>query len=138
MAKLKEVIGTEGSVIAYNAVFEMGILERCAEVLPEYKNWVESIEKRIIDLLQPFRNFAYYHPKQNGICSLKKVLPALTGKSYDDMEIGDGVTASAEYCRVTFTGDNKDKAKVRNLLEEYCGLDTMGMVDIIEQLYILK
>jgi hypothetical protein len=116
----------------------MGILKKCAEVLPEYKKWVESTEERIVDLLQPFRDFAYYNPGQNGSCSLKKVLPALTGKSYDEMEIGDGVTASAEYCRVTFTEDNKDKEKVRKLLEEYCGLDTMGMVDIIEQLYILK
>ena len=138
MAKLKEVTGTKGSVIAYNAGFEMGILKKCAEVLPEYKKWVESTEERIVDLLQPFRDFAYYNPGQNGSCSLKKVLPALTGKSYDEMEIGDGVTASAEYCRVTFTEDNKDKEKVRKLLEEYCGLDTMGMVDIIEQLYILK
>lgn len=137
MAKLKEVMGTKGSVIAYNAGFEMRILKQCAEVLPEYESWVESIEERIIDLLQPFRAFAYYHPKQNGSCSLKQVLPVLTGKSYDDMEIGDGGTASAEYCRVTFTEDNQDKAKVRKLLEEYCGLDTMGMVDIVEQLYNL-
>jgi hypothetical protein len=62
----------------------------------------------------------------------------LTGKSYDDMEIGDGGTASAEYYRITFTEDNQDKAKVRNLLEEYCGLDTMGMVDIVNQLYSIK
>ena len=138
MTKLKEVIGTEGSVIAYNAGFEINRLKECAEVLPKYKKWVESIEERIVDLLKPFRDFAYYHPKQDGSCSIKNVLPVLTGKSYDDMEIGDGGTASAEYCRVTFTEDNKDKAKVRNLLEEYCGLDTMGMVDIIDQLYILK
>ena len=59
----------------------------------------------------------------------------LTDQSYDDMEIGDGGTASREYFRVTFTEDNKDKEKVRKLLEEYCGLDTMGMVDIVEQLY---
>jgi hypothetical protein len=137
MAKLKEVMGTKGSVIAYNAGFEMRILKQCAEVLPEYARWVESIEERIIDLLQPFRAFAYYHSKQDGSCSLKKVLPALTGKSYDDMEIGDGGTASAEYVRVTFTDDNQDKVKVRKLLEEYCGLDTMGMVDIVEQLYNL-
>jgi hypothetical protein len=51
------------------------------------------------------------------------------------MEIGDGGTASAEYYRVTFTEDNKDRDKVRKLLEEYCGLDTMGMVDIVEQLH---
>ncbi|MCX5849651.1 MAG: DUF2779 domain-containing protein [Deltaproteobacteria bacterium] len=138
MVKLKEVMGTKGSVIAYNAGFEMGILRKCAEVLPKYKKWVESIGERIIDLLKPFSDFAYYHPKQDGSCSLKNVLPALTGKSYDDMEIGDGGTASAEYFRVTYTEDNKDKAKVRRLLEEYCGLDTMGMVDIINKLYSLK
>ena len=138
MEKLKEVMGKKGSVIAYNAGFEMGILKKCAEVLPKYKTWVESIEERIIDLLKPFSNFAYYHPQQDGSCSLKKVLPALTGKSYDDMEIGDGVTASAEYCRVTFTNDNKDKTKIRKLLEEYCGLDTMGMVDIVGKLYSFK
>lgn len=138
MTKLKEVMGTKGSVIAFNAGFEIGVLRKCAELLPKYKKWVGSIEERMIDLLQPFRAFAYYHPKQDGSCSLKQVLPVLTGKSYDDMEIGDGGTASAEYCRVTFTEDNQDKAKVRKLLEEYCGLDTMGMVDIVEQLYVLK
>ena len=138
MAKLKEVMGTKGSVIAYNAGFEMNILRKCAEALPKYKKWVESMEERIIDLLKPFRDFAYYHPKQDGSCSIKDVLPVLTDKSYDDMEIGDGGTASAEYFRVTYTEDNKDKAKVRKLLEEYCGLDTMGMVDIVERLYALK
>ncbi|HOU50560.1 MAG TPA: hypothetical protein PLR10_05065, partial [Smithella sp.] len=60
---------------------------------------------------------------------------ALTGKSYDDMAIGDGGTASAEYYRITFTEDNKDRDKVRKDLEEYCGLDTMGMVDIVNKLY---
>jgi len=99
---------------------------------------VESIEGRIVDLLEPFRDFAYYHPNQNGSCSIKKVLPVLTGKSYNNMEIGDSGTASVEYFRITFTENNKDKALVRKLLEEYCGLDTMGMVDIVEQLYILK
>ncbi len=138
MKKLKDVIGTKGSIIAYNAGFEMGILKKCTVLLPQYKSCVESIEERIIDLLKPFSSFAYYHPKQDGSCSLKKVLPALTGKSYDDMEIGDGGTASAEYCRVTFTENNQDKVKVRRLLEEYCGLDTMGMVDIVEKLYSFK
>lgn len=137
MAELKEVMGTKGSVIAYNAGFEIGRLKECALLLPKYKKWVESIEERIIDLLQPFRAFAYYHPQQDGSCSIKNVLPVLTGKSYADMEIGDGGTASAEYYRITFTEDNQDKTRVRNLLEEYCGLDTMGMVDIVNQLYSL-
>ncbi|MFZ1976860.1 MAG: hypothetical protein WAV76_02800 [Bacteroidota bacterium] len=52
------------------------------------------------------------------------------------MEIGDGGTASNEYIRVTF-GDGvseKERNKVRKNLEEYCGLDTYGMVEIVEKL----
>ena len=138
MEKLKELMGTKGSVIAYKASFELRKLKECAEALPKYKKWVESIEERTIDLLKPFRDFAYYHPKQDGSCSIKNVLPTLTDKSYDDMEIGDGMTASREYFRVTFTDDNKDKAKIRNDLEQYCGLDTLGMVEIVNQLYKLQ
>ncbi len=138
LEKLKLVMGTKGSVIAYKASFELRKLKECAEALPKYKKWVESIEERIVDLLKPFQGFAYHHPRQDGSCSIKNVLPALTDKSYDDMEIGDGMTASREYFRVTFTKDNKDKAKIRKLLEEYCALDTLGMVEIVERLYNLK
>ena len=138
MEKLKLVMGTQGSVISYNAGFESSKLKECAEALPKYKKWVESIEERIVDLLEPFQDFAYYHPKQDGSCSIKNVLPTLTDKSYDDMEIGDGMTASREYFRVTFTDDNKDMAKIRNNLEQYCGLDTLGMVEIVNQLYKLQ
>jgi hypothetical protein len=55
MAKLKEVMGTKGSVIAFNAGFETGILKKCAEVLPKYKNWVASIEERILLIITPSR-----------------------------------------------------------------------------------
>ncbi|MCX5751358.1 MAG: DUF2779 domain-containing protein, partial [Candidatus Saganbacteria bacterium] len=89
-----------------------------------------------VDLIVPFRSFHYYHPKQKGSASIKFVLPAMTGKSYEEMEIGDGGTASLEYGRVTF-GDNieeKDRQKVRYALEEYCKLDTQAMIDILEKL----
>ena len=66
---------------------------------------------------------------------MKEVLPALTGKGYEGMEIADGGTASREYLRVTF-GDvtEKENADVRNKLEKYCGLDTSGMIDIVNAL----
>lgn len=137
VARLKNVMGTGGSVVAFNAVFEMGRLKECAKAFPEYAEWAGSIAERMKDLLKPFRTFAYYHPGQNGSCSLKKVLPILTGKSYSDMEIGDGGTAGREYFRVTFgeeAADADDRARVRRLLEEYCGLDTLGMVEIVESL----
>jgi len=95
---------------------------------------VNSLNERIVDLAEPFRTFAYYHPKLDGRYSIKKVLPVLTDKTYAGMEIGDGGTASREYFRVTFTEDSKDKSEVRKNLIKYCGLDTLAMVEIVFKL----
>ncbi|MFH1738259.1 MAG: DUF2779 domain-containing protein, partial [bacterium] len=72
---------------------------------------------------------------QCGSASIKAVLPALTGKSYEGMEISEGGTASLEYLRVTY-GDveEAERQKVRRQLEKYCALDTEGMAMIVEEL----
>ncbi|MFT5029853.1 MAG: hypothetical protein ACI9VS_002299 [Candidatus Binatia bacterium] len=138
MSQLKSVLGRKGDVIAYNASFEVGRLRECAELLPEYAKWVSSMERRIVDLLKPFRAFHYYHPDQHGSASLKAVLPALTGRSYDDLEIKEGGTASAEFMRVTFGDiDEEERLRVRSALETYCALDTEAMVWIVESLKTL-
>jgi hypothetical protein len=51
------------------------------------------------------------------------------------MEIGDGGTASSEYARVTF-GDapEEERNRVRSALLDYCRLDTLAMVRIVEKL----
>jgi len=67
---------------------------------------------------------------------MKAVLPALTGKGYADMEIGEGGKAAREYLRVTYGDvDGQERARVRKLLEEYCCQDTEGMADIMAKLY---
>lgn len=135
LKELKSLLGNGGSIIAYNAGFETGCLDGCAVSYPKYSEWVARIKQRVIDLLGPFKSFYYYHPEQNGSASLKSVLPALTGKGYAGMEIADGGTASREYARVTF-GDvsEEERRKVRKDLVEYCGLDTEGMIWIVEEL----
>lgn len=135
MQTLKKVIGVKGSIIAYNEIFEKGILKEQAEVFPEYRKWVESLMPRFIDLLAPFRNFHYYHPEQEGSASLKKVLPAMTGRSYEYMEIAGGGDASALFLSTT-TGklSNNEIKKIRKDLEKYCALDTEAMVLIVEEL----
>jgi hypothetical protein len=88
-----------------------------------------------VDLLVPFRAFSYYHPAQSGSASMKAVLPAITGRGYDHLEIQEGGTASMEFLCVHF-GEVPDdeRHRVRRQLEEYCGLDTMGMVWILREL----
>jgi len=133
LERLKKELGDNGSIVAYNAKFEIKCLGSASEQYPEYKPWFEEIEKRFVDLLIPFKNFDYYHPKQMGSASLKYVLPALTGTDYSQLEIQDGRRASTEYLRVTYdpkVPDDEQKA-VYAALEKYCGLDTLAMVKII-------
>ncbi|MFC1961679.1 DUF2779 domain-containing protein [Chloroflexota bacterium] len=133
--ELKKVMGDSGSIVVYNQSFEEGILKGLAVVFPEYDDWITSVRGRLVDLLQPFRGFCYYHPQQKGSASIKKVLPALTGKSYDGMEISDGGEASIKFYTVTYSeATEEERNKVRADLEKYCALDTEGMIWIVDEL----
>jgi hypothetical protein len=119
MARLRQVVAREGSLVAYNAAFEKGVLQECADVLPAFQRWVESLESRFVDLLQPFRAFRYYHPAQRGSASMKAIVPALTGRGYEDLAIRDGDTASRDYLRVTFeSSESTERERVYRQLEE--------------------
>jgi hypothetical protein len=135
LSKLKEVISKEGSIVVYNQAFEKGVLNELARDFPEYQNLVNEMLPRIIDLLIPFRNFHYYNPKQQGSASIKKVLPAVTGKDYSEMEISNGADASLSYEETIFTDMPEEKVKeIREALEKYCKLDTWAEVIIIREL----
>jgi hypothetical protein len=135
VAELKNVLGNSGSIIVYNQSFEQGLLRELAETFPKYLEWVTSLTPRFVDLIIPFRKFQYYNPIQKGSASIKKVLPAVTGKGYDGMYIADGMTASIRYIESEFGDCSETKRKkIRNSLEKYCGLDTEGMIWIIDKL----
>jgi hypothetical protein len=137
---LLKVIGKKGSIIVYNQGFEQGRMEELKEVFKDKQKDIAMIIKRMKDLIVPFKSFDFYSPKQQGSCSLKAVLPALTGKSYEGMEIGQGMQASLRYLYIIHGDKNGKKAseeevkKVRADLEEYCGQDTMSMIDVLNVL----
>jgi hypothetical protein len=89
----------------------------------------------MLDLLQPFKSFSYYHPEQHGSASIKKVLPAVTGKGYSDLAIAEGEAASSAFLTITFgQAYEQERLQVRRDLEKYCGLDTEGMIWIVDEL----
>jgi Domain of unknown function(DUF2779) len=135
LAQLKQDIGPKGNILVYYAAFEKSMLKELAGAFPEYQEWVDSVAERIVDLNVPFRDFSYYHPQQMGSSSLKHVLPALTNLSYDDLEIGEGTTASLKFMEAAF-GNIPDAArqKIRLDLLTYCGQDTGGMIEILKKL----
>jgi hypothetical protein len=135
MRQLKSAVESAGSILVFNATFEKQRLKECAAFLPESEKWVAAVNNRIVDMLNPFKAFNFYHPDQNGSASMKNVLPALTGKDYGHLEIQEGGTASREFVRVTF-GDvsESERKRVCKALENYCGQDTEGMVWILDAL----
>lgn len=134
-AELKQLLKYSGSIVAYHAPFEKQVLEELAVALPEYREWVDGLQGRIVDLLKPFSNFHYYHPGQKGSASLKKVLPVLTGISYEGLAISDGKLAGVAYMAATYgNASEEERKKIRQDLLQYCGQDTGGMVEIINRL----
>jgi len=135
LSSLKNVMGDKGSIVVYNQSFEKGVLNKLATFLPEYDEWVESLNDRIIDLLAPFRSFHYYDARQRGSASIKNVLPVITGTSYDHLNISDGMEASRAFLDVISNNVLEDeRMKVMEDLEKYCALDTEGMIWIVNKL----
>jgi hypothetical protein len=140
LKSLRRTIGLEGQLVAYNQSFEKSRLEELARFLPEHADWAREANTRFVDLMTPFRTLAYYNPAQRGSASLKAVLPALTGRSYDGLAIANGSQASLAFLYAAFgTGDGKrasprEVQEIRRALERYCGQDTEGMVWIVEKL----
>jgi len=132
---LTGLIGAKGSVIAYHASFEKAVIRKLSEHFPRLGKFRDSIEERLVDLEDPFKSLAWYHPDQEGSSSIKAVLPALTGRTYEGLDIAEGGTASREFLRVTH-GDvpQAEREKTRRQLEEYCALDTSGMITILDAL----
>ena len=102
---------------------------------PEYEPAITAIQARIIDLMTPFRRKQYYLPAMQNSYSLKLVLPALVPElSYDEMMIADGANASTAFYNLRFETDETKIKETRQALLDYCALDTLGMVRVLEKL----
>lgn len=133
--RLNAALGKEGSVVVYNQSFEQTRLKELSRFFPEFEAEIKSILPRFVDLLKPFRNFDYYNPSQEGSASIKKVLPALTGKSYGELEVANGASASTLFYNTTLGKLSKEETnKIREDLVKYCTLDTEGMIWILDEL----
>jgi hypothetical protein len=87
----------KGSVIVYDESFEHSILRDLVVFDTGHASWLFKIAARIVDLYNPFKNFYYYNSIQKGSASIKKVLPALTEKSYNEMAISNGDIAAISF-----------------------------------------
>ena len=133
--KLLREIPENACVIAYNATFEIGRLRELAEFLSKRSVAIRTIIGNMRDLMIPFRQGSIYHWRMKGSYSQKVVLPVLVPDlSYEGMEVANGGMAMDAYARMCRWNDPAEIARIRTALLEYCKLDTLGMVRILEKL----
>ena len=89
------------------------------------------------DLMIPFQKKWYVTPTMNGSYSIKYVLPSLVPefeKAYKELDgVQNGSQAMNTFANMSKLND-KEKQKMRNSLLEYCKLDTLAMVKVLEKL----
>ena len=128
-------LGSAGSIIVWNQTFEKTRLKEIAQDFPEYASRIEPLLDRIVDLMVPFRKKHLYLPEMKGSYALKVVLPTLVPDlSYSGLEIQEGGAASLAYEGLYFDHDHQSIKKTREELLEYCKLDTLAMVKLLEVL----
>lgn len=131
---LQAVLPDGGTVVSYHASFENRCLRDCADAFPEHA-WATGVPDCNVDLLIPFRSFAYHHRDQHGSASIKSVLPVLTGTDYTHLAIQDGMAAARSFMDAEFGNlSTEERNRIREDLLAYCKLDTQAMIDLVDAL----
>ena len=131
---LKKYLPSQGSVVVWSQRFEKGINKQLGDHLPEFKDFMQSVNDRVVDLMIPFfgKTTMYDHPKFKGSASIKYVLPAIVPTlSYKKMHIQEGGAAADTWNRIVSEEYSKEDKNMKiQALKDYCQLDTLAMVEI--------
>ena len=135
--RLIEDIPNDVTVLAYNMSFEKGVIKKLAELYPDLSTHLLSINENMKDLMIPFQKKYYVTPSMNGSYSIKYVLPALVpqlARAYKELNgVQNGSQAMNAFANMSKMEEG-EKQKMRTALIEYCKLDTLAMVKILEVL----
>ena len=135
--RLIEDIPNDVTVLAYNMSFEKGVIQKLADSFSELSSHLLSINENMKDLMIPFQKKYYVTPDMNGSYSIKYVLPALVpelARAYKELDgVQNGSQAMNAFANMSKMEEG-EKRKMRTSLIEYCKLDTLAMVKILERL----
>ncbi|MDR1911122.1 MAG: DUF2779 domain-containing protein [Helicobacteraceae bacterium] len=134
--KLCDLIGEQGSVVAYGAAFEKSVIKGLAKLFADRRKKLLSIQSRIVDLMIPFERRWFYNAKMRGQCALKAVAPAINAKMTYDGAIKSGVEAMENYFAM-YSANAEKREEIRRALLDYCRKDTLFLVGIYRKLLTL-
>lgn len=132
---LWEAVRDAGTVCYYSS-YEKSILKALAAAdVPFAAQALEKLETAGLDLEKVVKDTVYL-PEFYGRTSIKKVYPALVPSAgYQDLAIQDGDMAAVEFRRMVSPATTPEEAdKIARALLDYCGRDTLAMVEVFEAL----
>jgi hypothetical protein len=123
-------------ILTYNMAFEKSVLQGLAHRFPDLAAGIQRVTKRLQDLL-PIMRQHYYHPDMNGSWSIKAVLPTVAPDlDYQKLDgVQSGGDAQQTYLAYVFGGlPDKQRSVLRSQLIDYCKLDTLALVRLMQYL----
>lgn len=124
-----------GDILTYNATFERSVLKNLKKDFPEFTDELNYLSYRIKDLITPFENKHYYHPKMKGLYSIKNVLAAISVTiNHKTLDVGSGSVAMSTFEQLQNETDIFKIAEARDALKAYCEMDTLAMTIILDEL----
>ena len=125
-------------MMAYNISFEKGVIKKLADLFPIYEDHLMSLYDNFVDLHTPFKTHDYLTPEMKGKSGLKTILPILVPEmqdAYDNLDmVHEGGDAMSIYQKLANAEDLETISRYKSSLIEYCKLDTLAMVKILEKL----
>ena len=131
LESMLENIPKEGSILAYNATGAEKIrIKELAQYFPQYKDQLDSILNRIVDMAIPFISGVVYDVRMRGNFTLKTLENMIDKEhSYKDLEVGNGPQA-VEIHRLMEDTEGELKQCYYDQLYEYCGLDSYSLYEL--------
>lgn len=125
----------QSSFVVWYQWFEKSRNDEMATAYPAYAPILQQMNTKTVDLMETVSQMHYFHRGFGGSSSIKKVLPVLTGITYDDLDVHNGAQAQDLLIKlISWSLQGMQADLISSQLLTYCKQDTRAMVRIWEEL----
>lgn len=134
--RLAEEIPQNACILAFGKFLECKVLGQLAQAFPEVRAKLSTARNNVRDIGAVFASDTVYYGDSLGSRSLKTVYRCVDAKGAHGYEVGavhNGADAMATYLMLPYMSE-QEKEERRKALWEYCKLDTLSMITILEDI----
>lgn len=134
--RLAKEIPQNACILAFGKYLECKVLGQLAQMFPETRAKLLAAKSNVRDIGAVFANDTVYYGESLGSRSLKTVYRCVDpagAHGYEAGAVHNGADAMATYLMLPYMSESERKER-RKALWEYCKLDTLSMITILEDI----